>query len=251
MTQQPFLATPKKCKDAKELQKRLIAWSLKVVEYEHQFKLIDEARKIFVVRQMMTKDIKREFLTGPRKFHEIMEKLEIIVDEMVADDGPVPMDLVIVSGHDTMSTKGDSDTSNDKSYEDVFAIAWKGYKADRSAGKKGPNGSGPWHRGKEADEWPSGKRDDGGKKGGKKGSKGGKPDWYSDKDKGSKGKGKVEGKGKSGTRYCYDCGEQGHIGVNCPYKWANSIDEEDDQTSSWESDPEGENVEELASPDKG
>ena len=32
-----------------------------------------------------------------------------------------------------------------------------------------------------------------------------------------------------------------------PYKWANSIDEEDDQTLSWESEPEGENAEELAS----
>ena len=84
-------------------------------------------------------------------------------------------------------------------------------------------------------------RDDGGKKGGKKGSRDSKSDWHSGKDKGSKGKGKSE------TRYCYDCGEQGHIGVNCPYKWANSIDEEDDQTSSWESEPEGEYSEELAS----
>ena len=25
-----------------------------------------------------------------------------------------------------------------------------------------------------------------------------------------------------------------HIGVSCPYKWTNSIDEEDDQGSSWE-----------------
>ena len=65
------------------------------------------------------------------------------------------------------------------------------------------------------------------------------------KDKGSKGK----GKGKRETRYCYGCGEQGHIGVNCPHKRANSIDEEDDQTSSWESEPEGENAEELASLD--
>ena len=38
-----------------------------------------------------------------------------------------------------------------------------------------------------------------------------------------------------------------HIGLKCPYKWANSIDEEYDQTSSWESEPEGENSEELAS----
>ena len=56
-----------------------------------------------------------------------------------------------------------------------------------------------------------------------------------DKDKGSKGKGKGKGKGKSETRHCYACGEQGHIGVKCPYKWTNSIDEECDQVfSSWE-----------------
>ena len=91
-----------------------------------------------------------------------------------------------------------------------------------------------------ADECTSGKGDDGGKKGGKKGSKGSKPDRYSDKDKGSKGQGKDKSKSKSEPRYCYDCKEQVHIGVNCPYKWANSIDEEDDQTSSWKSEPEGE-----------
>ena len=84
-----------------------------MAEYEHQFKVIDEAQKIFVVRDMMPKDIKREFLRGPRKFDEIMEKLEIIINEMMADDGPVPMDLGNVSGHDTKSTQGDSDTSND------------------------------------------------------------------------------------------------------------------------------------------
>ena len=50
---QPILATPKKCKDAKELKERLTAWSLKVAECEHQFKVIDEAQKIFVVREMM------------------------------------------------------------------------------------------------------------------------------------------------------------------------------------------------------
>ena len=64
---------------------------------------------------------------------------------------------------------------------------------------------------------------------------------------GAKGKGKGKGKGKSETRHCYDCGEQGHFGVNCPYRWANSIHEEDDQASSWEIEPEGENAEELAS----
>ena len=60
---------------------------------------------------------------------------------------------------------------------------------------------------------------------------------------GAKGK----GNGKSENRYCYDCGEQGHIGVNSPHKWANSIDEEDDQTSLWVSELEGENAEELGS----
>ena len=77
---QPRLATPKKCKDAKELKERLTAWSLKVAEYEHQFNAIDVAQKIFAVREMTPKDIKREFLTGPRKFDEIMEKLEIVIN---------------------------------------------------------------------------------------------------------------------------------------------------------------------------
>ena len=108
------------------------------------------------------------------------------------------------------------------------------FKAGKGTGKKGPNGSGTWHRGKGADAWPSGKIDDGGRKGGKKGSKDSKPILHSDKEKGSKGKGKGKGEGKSETRYCYDCGEQVHIGVNCPYKWANSVEKEDDQTSSRE-----------------
>ena len=128
------------------------------------------------------------------------------------------------------------------SYEDVCAIAWKVYTAGKGAGKREPNGSGTWHRGKGADEWTSGRRDDGAKKRGKKGSKGSKPVWYGDKDKGGNGsKGKGKGKGKSETRYCYDCGEQGHIGVNCPFTWATSVDGEDEQVSSWE-----EKAEELA-----
>ena len=53
------------------------------------------------------------------------------------------------------------------------------------------------------------------------------------------GKGNGECEGKSEPRYCYACGEQGHIGVNCPYKWSNDKDEEDDQGSSWESVFEG------------
>ena len=130
---QPIFATPKRCKDAKELKERVTAWSLKVAEYEHQFKTIDEAQKIFVVREMMPTDIKREFLTGPRKFDEIMEKLEIIVNEMVAGNGPTLMDLGNVGAYDAKTTQSDSDMSNDTSYEDVCAIAWKGYKAGKGA----------------------------------------------------------------------------------------------------------------------
>ena len=37
----------------------------------------DEAQKTLAVREMMPKDIKREFLTGPRKFDEMMEKLAV------------------------------------------------------------------------------------------------------------------------------------------------------------------------------
>ena len=63
---QPTLATPERSKDAKELKERLTALSLRVAEYEHQFKTIDEAQKTIVGREMMPKDIEREFLTGPR-----------------------------------------------------------------------------------------------------------------------------------------------------------------------------------------
>ena len=53
----------------------------------------------------MPKDIKREFLTGPRKSDEIKEKLDIIINEKMADDGPVPMDLGVVDTHDEMDTE--------------------------------------------------------------------------------------------------------------------------------------------------
>ena len=129
---QPILATPERCKDAKELKENLTAWSLKVAEYEHQFKAIDEAQKIFVASEMMPKDIKRELLTGPRKFEEIMEKLEIVINEMMADDGPVPIDLVNVGTNDTTCVRS----------------LRKGCKAGKGTGKKGPNGPGVWHRGK-------------------------------------------------------------------------------------------------------
>ena len=54
---QPTLATPKRCKDAKELRERPTAWSLKLAEFEHQLKAIDEAQKTFVVRRMMPNDM--------------------------------------------------------------------------------------------------------------------------------------------------------------------------------------------------
>ena len=116
---QPILATPERCKGAKGLKERLTAWSLKVAEYEHQFKAIGEAQKTFVVRETMPKDIKREFLAGPRKFDEIMEKLEIIINEMMADDGPLPMDLENVGTHDVRTTQSDQDARNDTSCDDV------------------------------------------------------------------------------------------------------------------------------------
>ena len=125
----------------------------------------------------MPKDIKREFLTGPRKFDEIMEKLEIIINEMMADDGPTPVDLGNVGAHDARTTQSDPDTTNDMSYEDARAIAWKVYKAGKGAGKKGPNGSGTWHCGRGAGEWTSGRRDDEAKKGGNKGYQGQQTRW--------------------------------------------------------------------------
>ena len=56
---------------------------------------------------------------------------------MMADDGPVPMDLESVGTHDARATQRDQDASNDMSYDDLCAIAWKGYKAGKGAGKNG------------------------------------------------------------------------------------------------------------------
>ena len=67
------------------LKEKLTAWSLKVAEYEHQFKVIDEPQKMFVVREMMPEDIKREFL--------------------ITEDGPVPKDLGSVGTHDARTTQ--------------------------------------------------------------------------------------------------------------------------------------------------
>ena len=44
-------------------------------------------------------------------------------------------------------TQSDSDANNDMSYDDKCAFAWKGYKAGKGTGKKGPSGPGVWHHG--------------------------------------------------------------------------------------------------------
>ena len=152
----------------------------------------------------------------------------------MADDGPVPIDLGNIGTHDARKTQSDQDANNDMSYDDVCAIASKGYKAgkrNRQERTKRSRNVGSWS-GRVAE------RDDRGRKGGMKGFEGSNSDWHGDQDKGSNGR-KNKGKGESETRYCFDCGEQGHIGVNCPYKWTNSIEEENDRGSSWESELEG------------
>ena len=134
-----------KGKDAKELKEKLKAWSLKVA--------IDVAQKTFVVREMRPKELKREFLTGPRMFDEIMEKLEVVMNEMMADEGRVPMDLGDSGAHDAKMTQGDQEADNKMSYDDMCAMAWKGYKAGKGTGKKGIDGTGTWNRGKGYDWW--------------------------------------------------------------------------------------------------
>ena len=130
--QKPTLATPTMCKDAKEFKETLTAWQFKVAEYDHQFIVMDEAQKTFVVREAIPKDIQREFLTGLGKFDKILEKLEIIINDLTADDGPVPMDLGNVGTHDARTTQSDQVASNDMSYDDVCAVAWKGTKRSRN-----------------------------------------------------------------------------------------------------------------------
>ena len=87
-----------------------------------------------------------------------METLEIINNEMMSGDGPVPMDLGSFGTHHAKMTQSDLETSNDMSYDVGCAIAWKGYKEGKGAGKESPNGLEVWHRGKRADEWTSSSR---------------------------------------------------------------------------------------------
>ena len=128
----------------------------------------------------MRKDIIREFLTGPREFHQIMEKLEISTNDMMADDGPVPMDLGNVDTHDA---KNDTESSGHEQRHVVRRCVCDRVERIQS-----------WHRTRQertkrirhvaswtgADEQTSGERDDRGKKGGKQGSMGSKPYWYDD-----------------------------------------------------------------------
>ena len=123
-----------------------------MVEYDHNFIVIDEAQNTIVAKEMMPKDIKGELMTRLMKLDEIMEKLEIIIHGMIADDGPVPLDLENVGTHDARTTQCDQDANNDMSCDDVCSIAWKEFKAGKGAGKKGPNGAGTWYRGKGVDE---------------------------------------------------------------------------------------------------
>ena len=123
---QPILAAPRRCKGASELKEKLTACPLKVAEYGYHFKVIDEAHKTFVETEMMPKGIRREFI------------IIIIINEMMADDGPAPMDLGSVGVHAAGMMQGDQDMSNDMSYDDMCAVGWHGYKAGTGAGKKGP-----------------------------------------------------------------------------------------------------------------
>ena len=45
---------------------------------------------------------------------------------MMSNDGPTPMDLGNFGAYDAKTTQGDSDTSNDMSYEDVCAMRMDG-----------------------------------------------------------------------------------------------------------------------------
>ena len=118
---QPILATPRRWKDAEEFKEKRTACSLKVAEKEHQFEENDgDAHQA------------KQLTTGPRKFGEIIEQLEIINATMV-DDGPLPTDLGSFGTQDARTTKSDQDASNDMPFYDVRAVAWRRYKADKKS----------------------------------------------------------------------------------------------------------------------
>ena len=78
-----------------------------------------------------------------------MEKLEIIIDEVLANDGPTPVALGSVDVHDAGMMQSDPDMGNDTSYDDMCATGWKGCTVGKGAGKKGPDGPGASRRGRE------------------------------------------------------------------------------------------------------
>ena len=180
-----------------------------MAEYEHQFKAIHEAQKTFVVREMMPRDLQREFLTGPREFDEIMEKLAIIMFEMMAYDGPGPVDLGNVGTHAKI-TQTDQDTSNDMSYEDVCGIVWKGHKASMGTGKKGANGSGvELMNGRVAEKMTEARKE--ARRDPRAANLTGT---VAETKEALDAKARAKGKGKSEIRHSYGCGGRGHIGVN-------------------------------------
>ena len=92
----PILAT--RITDARpsvgHLRIKLTTWSLKVAVYEHQFKVIGEAQKTFMVREMIPKDIDARVLDGAKETRRNHGKVgDHHQRNMMADDGPVPMDL--------------------------------------------------------------------------------------------------------------------------------------------------------------
>ena len=104
--------------------------------------MTNEAQKIFVVREMVPKDITREFLTGPRKLDENTEKLEIIVNEMVADDGPIPMDLEMSVGMTRRRLRATRTRAMTRHTKTGAPSPGKGTKPAKEPAKREPNGSG-------------------------------------------------------------------------------------------------------------
>ena len=235
---QPILATPKRCKDAKELKGRLTACSLKVAEYEQQFKAVDEAQKIFVVSDMMPKDIRREFLTGTRKFDQ-------------GNDGRRRASANRLGQRRYARRQGVTEWFRCEQRRVIQRSVCHRLERVQSwqkeqAGKDRP-GRGHGIVEKELMNGRAAREMTEARKNARKVPRAATRMVRRQGQGRHRGKGK--GKSKSETRYCHDCGEQGHIGGNCPYKWANSIDEEDDQAPSWENEFEEEKSDELASLD--
>ena len=97
----------------------LTTYNLPRHHHSRKFKVTDGAQNTIMAREMMQNDIKRELMSGLMKLDEIMEKLEIIIHGMIADDGTVEMDLVNLGTHDARTTQCDQDANNDMSYDDV------------------------------------------------------------------------------------------------------------------------------------